>query len=130
MVANQGEAGARNAAEPARAGAEAHDTRTPVHPNDLAPISRPAAVNSGNAKADTKYEQQQDKLISKQTQERQQLQAKQDSEHKQNARASSPKLEQKHQQQTQQMAQRHTAQQQQLQSRAPQAHSSGAAPRK
>ena len=133
-VSDHGAAGARSAAEPAHAGAggEAHDTRTAVHPNDLAPISRPAAVNSGNAKADKKYEQQQDKLIARQTQERQSLQQKQDAEHQQKSQANNQKLEQKHQQQTQKMVQKHTTQQQSLQSRAPapQAHSSGAGPRK
>jgi hypothetical protein len=50
--------------------------RAVVHPNDLPAINRPAPVNSGNAKADQKYEQQQSKMIAKQTQERQQLQQK------------------------------------------------------
>ena len=72
-----------------------------VHPKDLGPIARPAPVNSGNAKADSRYEQKQDQLISRQNQERQ-------------------SLEQKHQQQTQQLVQRHTAQQQSLQARQPQ----------
>jgi hypothetical protein len=121
--------GTRDAAAPARAGAETHDTRTPVHPSELAPITRPSAVNSGNAKADRNYEQQQDKLISKQTQERQHLQQKQDAEHQQKPQASSPKLEQKHQQQTQQLSQKHAAQQQSLQSRQPQARPSGGKPR-
>jgi hypothetical protein len=107
------------------AGGEAHAAKTPIHPNDLPLISRPAAVNSGNAKADRNYEQKQDKLIAKQTQERQQLQQKQDAEHQQKQNANNAKLEQKHQQQTQQLQQRHTSQQQSLQSHQPQARASG-----
>jgi hypothetical protein len=113
---------AREAAEPAKA--ENNDgatvSRTAVHPKDLPPIARPSAVNSGNAKADKKYEQQQDQLITKQTQERSVLQQKQDTEHQQKPNdAQSQKLEQKHQQQTQKLAQQHTAQQQSLQARQP-----------
>jgi hypothetical protein len=111
------------AAEPSKGDVrpEASDPRQAVHPKDLPAISRPAPVNSGNAKADKKYEQQQDKLIAKQTQERGQLQQKQETEHQQQANdAQTQKLEQKHQQQTQQLQQRHTAQQQTLQSRQPQ----------
>ncbi|MGB6691341.1 MAG: hypothetical protein WBE76_26200 [Terracidiphilus sp.] len=109
--------------EASRAGTSgaATDTRAAIHPKDLPPIARPAPANSGNAKADRKYDQQQDKLIAKQTQERQDLQQKQDDEHQQKASANTQKLEQKHQQQTQQLSQRHAAQQQALQSREPQA---------
>jgi hypothetical protein len=99
--------------------------RAAVHPADLPPIARPAAVNSGNSKADQRYEAKQDKLIATQNQERQQLQQKQDAEHQRTTNANTPKLEQKHQQQTQQLAQKHTAQQQALQSRQPQPRSSG-----
>jgi hypothetical protein len=137
-TAKPGEFGEHAAAAPretgeasrAVAGGAAPDTRTVVHPKDLGPIARPASANSGNAKADKKYEQQQDKLIARQTQERQKLQQKQEAEHQQKANADSKKLEQKHQQQTQQLAQRHTAQQQSLQSRAPQAGPSGGGGRK
>jgi hypothetical protein len=103
----------------------ATETHAAVHPKDLPPLARPAAVNSGNAKADKKYEQQQDNLIAKQTQERQQLQQKQDNEHQRTANVNTQKLEQKHQQQTQNLVQKHTSQQQSLQSRQPQARSSG-----
>jgi hypothetical protein len=96
-----------------------------VHPNDLAPIARPAPVNSGNAKADQKYEQKQDQLIARQTQERQQLQQRQDAQHQQQPNTNQPKMEQKHQQQTQQLQQRNASQQQSLQSHQPQARSSG-----
>ena len=108
---------------------ESH-SRTVVHPNDLPPIQRPEPVNSGNAKADKKYQTQQDNLIAKQSQERQGLQQKQDSEHqKLTQQKSSPtrtqQVEQKHQQQTQQLSQKHASQQQALQSRQPQQKQQG-----
>ena len=79
---------------------------------------------AGSTKADQQYEQEQGKLIAKQTQERQQLQEMQDADHQRTANAS-PAMEQKHQQQTQQLVQKHAAQQQSLQARQPQARSSG-----
>ncbi len=92
------------------------------HPNELPPMERPPAPNTGNAKTDQKYQQQQQKLQQKQAQERQKLQQQQDKEHqqlaKQNANeAQKQQLEQKHQQQTQQLQQRHAQQQQRLQQR-------------
>jgi hypothetical protein len=103
--------------------------RPAVHPSDLPPIARPAPVNSGNAKADKKYEAQQDKLIAKQTEDRQNLQHKQDADHQQLTRqnasdAATQKLERKHQQQTQKLSQKHATQQQSLQARQPQARPS------
>jgi hypothetical protein len=113
------------------AGGEAQGSHAVVHPNDLPSIARPAPVVSGNAKADKKYEQNQDKLIARQTQDRQKLQQKQDSEHQQQkANANTQKLEQKHQQQTQNLVQKHTTQQQSLQSRQPQARSAEPGPRR
>lgn len=96
-----------------------------VHPNELGPIARPTPISSGNAKADKKYEQQQDKLIANQNQERQKLQEKQESEHQLLAQqkasdSRTQQVEQKHQQQTQQLSQKHATQQQTLQSRQPQ----------
>jgi hypothetical protein len=93
---------------------------TAVHPKDLPPAERPAAPNSGNAKTDQKYQQQQQKLQQKQDQERQKLQQQQEKDHQrldqQKANeASKQQTEQKHQQQTQQLQQRHAQQQQQLQ---------------
>jgi hypothetical protein len=137
-TAKPGDFGTEHSAAPTRETAEPSrtvtngavtETHTVVHPNDLAPIARPAPVNSGNAKADKKYEQQQDKLIARQTQDRQNLQQKQEAEHtqltQQNANnARTQQVEQKHQQQTQQLAQKHTAQQQSLQARQPQPRSS------
>ena len=114
---------ARQLAEAPRAGAggEAPVAHAVIHPNDLPPIARPAPVNSGNAKADKQYEQQQDKLIVKQSQERQTLQQRQEAEHQRTTNANTPALDQKHQQQTQQLSQKHAAQQQELQTRKPQA---------
>jgi hypothetical protein len=112
-------------AEPIAKQSEINQPRKVVHPNDLAPIQHPAPTNSGNAKADQKYQLQQDNLIAKQNQERQSLQNKQDSEHQQmtQQRVSDSKtqqVEQKHAQQTQQQSNKHTAQQQTMQSRQPQ----------
>ncbi len=96
----------------------------PAHASELQPHQAPAAVDSGNPKADQKYQQQQSTLVAKQNQEHQQLQQKQDQDHQrltqQNASdAQKQQTEQKHQQQTQQMEQRHTQQQQQLQQKQP-----------
>jgi hypothetical protein len=106
------------------------ESRAVVHPKDLSPIARPEPYNSGNAKADQKYQQQQNKLITKQTQDRQQLQQKQDTEHQRTSNTNTQQLEQKHQQQTQNLAQKHTSQQQSLQTRQPQARPSGGGGRK
>lgn len=103
---------------------ETHSASTAVHPKDLPAITRPAAVNSGNAKADQKYEAKQTQLINKQNAEREDLQQKQEAEHQQKS-ANQQQLEQKHQQQTQKLSQQHAQQQQSLQSHQPQAHSSG-----
>jgi hypothetical protein len=90
-----------------------------VHPRDLPPVAR-STPNTGNAKRDRKYQQQQDKQATKQQQERDQLQQKQDEEHvkmdKQKANDTQrQQVEQVHQQQTQQLQQRHQQAQQQLQ---------------
>jgi hypothetical protein len=117
---------AKAAGEPLRSADSETQPRVAVHPKDLPLITRPAPVNSGNAKADKKYEQAQDKLIAQQNQERQTLQQRQEAEHQTSTyRANPEQLEQKHQQQTQQLSQQHAAQQQSLQSRQPQARSSG-----
>lgn len=95
---------------------------TAVHPNDLHPMERPAAPNTGNAKLDQKYQRQQQKLQQKQEQEGQKLQQQQEKEHQQLARqnandARKQQTEQRHQQQTQQLRQSHVQQQQRLQQR-------------
>jgi hypothetical protein len=121
----------RETVDPARDATRsaAMEPRPAVHPNELPPVARPAPVNSGNARADKKYEQQQDKLIARQTQDRQNLQQRQEAQHQQLTRqnagaAKTQQLEQRHQQQTQQLSQKHATQQQSLQARQPQARPS------
>jgi hypothetical protein len=107
-----------------------------VHPNDLPAAERPAPPNTGNAKTDKKFQQQQDKLQAQQDKERQNLQQKQDQEHQKLAQQKAndtkkQQVEQQHQQQTQQLAQKHTQQQQQLQQRqVPPQHQAQARPPK
>jgi hypothetical protein len=113
---------ARPAAETARPATETARPSPTVHAKDLPPAENVAAPNTGNAKQDQKYQQQQQKLQVQQTNERQKLQAKQEQDHQRlpPKPANEPKqqpLEQQHQQQTQQLAQKHTQQQQQLQQR-------------
>jgi len=93
-----------------------------VHARDLPPAEHYAAPNTGNAKQDQKYQQQQQKLQTQQVNERQKLQNRQEQDHQRlpQTPANQPRqqqLEQQHQQQTQQLAQKHTQQQQQLQQR-------------
>ena len=106
-----------------------------VHAKDITPAQRPAAPNTGNAKNDMRFQQQQQKLETQQVKERQNLQTKQEQDHQRLPQkpANEPKqqpLEQKHQQQTQQLEQKHTQQQQQLQQRQqPAAHAAAPAPK-
>jgi WXXGXW repeat (2 copies) len=98
-----------------------------VHPNELQPIERPAPPNTGNAKLDQKYQQQQQKLSTQQDQARQKLQQQQDRDHQrmtqQNANdARRQQVEQQHQQQTQQMVQKQNQQQQHMQQKQQPAH--------
>jgi hypothetical protein len=93
-----------------------------VHARDLPPVERVAPPNTGNAKQDQKYQQQQQKLQVQQVNERQKLQTRQEQDHQRLPQqpANEPKqqqLEQRHQQQTQQLTQKHTQQQQQLDQR-------------
>src|ERR1700733_9534370 len=88
------------------AAARQSPARPAIHPNDLPPAERPAPPNSGDAKADKKYQKKQD-------QEHQQLAQQKASDTK------TQQLEQKHQQQTQQLQQRHVQQQQTLQAARP-----------
>lgn len=114
---------AENRAEPAPAGSHAG---TAVHPKELPPAERRPAPNTGNAKLDQKYQQQQSKLDAQQQKERQNLQKRQDTEHQRAAAnanaAKNQQLEQRHAQQTQALQQKHTAQQQHLQQRQQPAH--------
>ena len=112
-----------------RPNTESHPTNI-NHASEVQPHQAPAPPNTGNAKLDQKYQQQQNQLIAKQNQEHQQLQQKQEAEHQRATQqaandAQKQQMEQRHQQQTQQMEQRHTAQQQQLQQRQPENHSEG-----
>lgn len=93
-----------------------------IHPNQLPPMQRERAPNTGNAKLDQRYEQQQQKLMQKQEQQRQKLQQRQDREHQQMSRqnvnpARQQQMEQRHQQQTQQLQQRQMQQEQRMQQR-------------
>jgi hypothetical protein len=95
---------------------------TYTHPNEIPRPERPAPSNTGNAKMDQKYQQQQQKLDSQQARDRQKLQQRQDQEHQRVAQqqaneAQKQQMEQRHQQQTQQMMQRHEQQSQNLQNR-------------
>jgi hypothetical protein len=98
---------------------EVNTARNAVHPTDLPPLERATPPNTGNAKLDAKYQQQQEKLYQKQMQDRQKLQQQQDKEHQEmeqrNAsEAEKQQIEQHHQQQTQQMYQQHAQQRQNL----------------
>jgi WXXGXW repeat (2 copies) len=102
--------------------AERPATSNAVHVKDLPPIERPAAPNTGDAKLDKKYQQQQNKLIAQQEKDRQKLEKQQEKEDarlsKQHAdQARTQAQEQRHQQQTQSMVQRHTEQRQSMMSR-------------
>jgi len=79
-----------------------------------------AAPPTGKPATDQKYQQQQDKLATKQNQEHQKLQQQQDKEHQQAAKknTSEPQkqqMEQHHAQQTQQLEQKHVSQQEKVQ---------------
>jgi len=75
--------------------------------------------NTGNAATDKKYQQQQDKLAAKQTQDHQKLQQQQEKEHQQATAKNyndtqKQQMEQRHTQQTQQVEQKHATQQKQM----------------
>jgi hypothetical protein len=95
--------------------------RTNSHASELQPHQF-TPPNTGNAATDKKYQQQQDNLAAKQTQDHQKLQQQQEKEHQQAATknyndAQKQQMEQRHTQQTQQIEQRHTTQQKQLEQR-------------
>ena len=118
--ANRAASQPRGNAPPARSENNVPRPGNVVHPKDLPPFERPAPPNTGNPKADQKYQQQQEKLFAKQEQERQKLQQKQDQEHQRLAQqkadeARRQQVEQRHQQQTQQLQQKHAQEQQKLQ---------------
>jgi hypothetical protein len=120
--ANRGEAEQRGNEPAARPEDNAGRPSVPNDAKDLQSHPRAPAPNTGNAKLDQKYQQQQAKLAAQQDKEHQKLAAQQEKEHqqlaKQNANdAARQQLEQRHQQQTQQLEQRHTQQQEQMQQR-------------
>ena len=91
-----------------------------VHPRELPPNSRLSNPNSGDQKQDRRYQQQQERLYSRQDQERQQLQQRQEQEHQQYKQQQAnqkrmQQVERQHQQQTQQLAQHHYDQQVEMQ---------------
>lgn len=96
--------------------------QVPVHPRDLPPRQSFNPPNTGNAKHDQKFQQQEQKLERRQDTDRQKLQQRQEKEDQRVARqannARSQQVEQRHQQQTQQLQQRHEQQQQKIQQRA------------
>ena len=110
---------------------EAH-TNTNNHASEIQPHTY-APASTGNASTNQKYQQQQEKLATKQNQEHQKLQQQQEKEHQQVAKnnaneAQKQQMEQRHTQQTQQLEQKHATQQQTMQSHqqphqsAPQSH--------
>ncbi|MFY9842408.1 MAG: hypothetical protein WA718_12395 [Terriglobales bacterium] len=111
------------------------NNNSPTHVRDLPPAERMPAPNTGNAKQDQKYQQQQEKLYNQQQKERQKVAQQQEKEDqklaKQNAsEGQRQQQEQRHAQQTQQLQQKHTQQRQQMQQRTqPAAHPSGGKPR-
>jgi WXXGXW repeat (2 copies) len=79
-----------------------------------------APPTTGNAATDKKYQQQQDKLAAKQTQDHQKLQQQQEKEHQQATKnnyndTQKAQMEQRHAQQTQQVEQKHSTQLAQMQ---------------
>jgi len=92
-----------------------------THASELQPHTY-TPPNTGNAKTDKKYQQQQQKLAAQQTKDHQKLQQQQEKEHQQAAKkgyndAQKQQMEQRHAQQTQQLEQKHVAQQQHMEQR-------------
>ena len=127
------EAANRAATEKQEAASRAAESRArAVHPKDLPPAERAPAPNTGNAKLDKKYTDQQNKLAARQAKDSQKLQQRQDKEHQQLAKQHAneqrqQQVEPKHQQQTEHMAQQHAAQQQKMRQRQqpPPVHNAG-----
>jgi hypothetical protein len=103
------------------------------HASEVQQHSFTPPPNTGNAKADQKFQQQQQKLEARQAADHQKLQQQQEKQHQQAAAqnfndARKQQMEQRHTQQTQQMEQKHTVQQQHMEQRqaprqqAPQQH--------
>jgi hypothetical protein len=120
---NEGRPG--NEARPGTENRPANTTEAPGNTGNHASELQPhkfTPPNTGNAATDKKYQQQQDKLAAKQTQDHQKLQQQQDKEHKQATTknyndAQKQQMEQRHTQQTQQVEQKHATQQKQMEQR-------------
>ena len=103
-----------------------------VHPKDIPQAEHPAPPNTGDAKRDQKYQQQQEKMYAKQEQQRQKLEQKQEQEHQrmQQQKADEQRqqqIEQHHQQQTQKLEHQQEQQIQKMQARQePRPHSMNA----
>jgi hypothetical protein len=93
------------------------------HAGDLQPHSYTPPSNANtNAATNQKYQQQQEKLATKQNQEHQKLQQQQEQQHQRMARPNVSEVqkqqtEQRHTQQTQQLEQKHAVQQQKMDTR-------------
>jgi hypothetical protein len=98
-------------------------TNANSHAADLQPHKyAPPSNANANTATNQKYQQQQEKLATKQNQEHQRLQQQQERQHQQVARPTATEtqrqqLEQRHSQQTQQLEQKHAAQQQKMETR-------------
>ncbi len=93
-----------------------------THARDLTPHAAPTPRDTGNAKLDQRFQQQQQKLYTQQNQDHQKLQQKQEQDHQRQTQqiarpARDQQAEQKRQQQSQQVEQRHEQQTQQLEQR-------------
>jgi WXXGXW repeat (2 copies) len=115
------QAAAQPAAENRQQNATEARPSTGNHASELQPHPN-TAPNTGNAATDKKYQQQQNQLAAKQTQDHQKLQQQQEKDHQQANKKNyndtqKAQMEQKHTQQTQQVEQKHATQQTQLQQR-------------
>ena len=118
------EAGGEYHAPPANAGRPANTNARPTnytHASEVQPHQY-TPPNTGNAKQDQKYQQQQQKLAAKQNAEHQKLQQKQEKEdqrmqQRQASDAQRQQTEQRHAQQTQRMETQHAQQQTHMEQR-------------
>jgi hypothetical protein len=112
---------ARPAAENRPESPAAARPNTNNHAAEL-PAHKATPPNTGNAATDKKYQQQQDQLAAKQTQDHQKLQQQQEKEHQQATKKNyndtqKQQMEQRHTQQTQQVEEKHATQQKQMEQR-------------
>jgi hypothetical protein len=112
-----------NAARGGQENRPANDTRKATY-NHASEVQQHQFTppNTGNAKTDAKYQQQQQKLAAKQNQQHVKLQQQQDKEHQQAEKRQAndtqkAAMEQRHTQQTQHLEQQHTQQQTHMEQR-------------